>query len=79
MMVRIGSVFANTGYYDLAIEYFQRAIGINPRYSEAYSSLVMTYLAMGDKNSAMNVLEDWLVVNPKDANARNMLQELRNK
>jgi tetratricopeptide (TPR) repeat protein len=78
MMVRIGTVFANTAYYDLAIEYFQRAIGINPRYSEAYSSLVMTYLAMGDKASATNVLEDWLVINPRDDNARKMLEEIRN-
>ena len=77
MMVQIGSVFANTGYYDRAIEYFQRAIGINPRYSQAYSSLVMTYLAMDDKVSAVNVLEDWLSINPRDANARNMLEELR--
>lgn len=77
MMVQIGSVFANTGFYDRAIEYFQRAIGINPRYSQAYSSLVMTYLAMDDKVSAVNVLEDWLSINPRDENARNMLEELR--
>ncbi|MGB7054200.1 MAG: DUF2723 domain-containing protein [bacterium] len=77
MMVQIGSVFANTGYYDRAIEYFQRAIGINPRYSQAYSSLVMTYLAMDNKVSAVNVLEDWLSINPRDENARNMLEELR--
>jgi hypothetical protein len=77
MMVQIGSVFANTGFYDRAIEYFQRAIGINPRYSQAYSSLVMTYLAMNDKASAINVLEDWLAVNPRDTNARSMIEELR--
>jgi len=77
MMVQIGSVFANTGYFDRAIEYFQRAIGINPRYSQAYSSLVMTYLTMNDKASAINVLEDWLAVNPRDTNARNMIEELK--
>jgi tetratricopeptide (TPR) repeat protein len=77
MMVQIGSVFANTGYYERAIEYFQRAIGINPRYSQAYSSLVMTYLAMDDKVSAVNVLQDWLSINPRDTNARTMLEEIR--
>lgn len=77
MMVQIGSVFANTGYFDRAIEYFQRAIGINPRYSQAYSSLVLTYLTMNDKASAINVLEDWLAVNPRDTNARNMIKELK--
>jgi tetratricopeptide (TPR) repeat protein len=77
MMVQIGSVFANTGLYDQAIEYFQRAIGTNPRYSQAYSALVMTYLAMNDEKSAVSVLENWLSVNPRDTNARNMLNELR--
>ena len=77
IMVQIGSVLANTGYFEQAIEYFQRAIGKNPRYSQAYSSLVMTYLAMDDKVSAMNVLEDWLAINPRDTSARNMLEDLR--
>jgi tetratricopeptide (TPR) repeat protein len=77
IMVQIGSVLANTGYFEQAIEYFQRAIGKNPRHSQAYSSLVMTYLAMDDKVSAMNVLEDWLAINPRDTSARNMLEDLR--
>ena len=77
MMVQIGSVFANTGAFDKALEYFQRAIGINPRYSQAYSAMVMTYLAMDDKASAIRILEDWLTMNPGDTNARDMLNELR--
>jgi tetratricopeptide (TPR) repeat protein len=76
MLVQIGSVFANTGLYDNAIEYFRRAIGINPRFSQAYSALVMTYLAHGDNSSAVQVLENWLSINPGDTNARNMLKEL---
>ncbi|UCF71450.1 MAG: DUF2723 domain-containing protein [candidate division WOR-3 bacterium] len=77
MIVQIGSVFANTGLYDKAIEYFQRAIGVNPRFSQAYSALVMTYLAMGDNRSAVQILENWLSINPGDTNARNMLNELK--
>jgi len=76
MLVQIGSVFANTGLYDKAIEYFQRAIGTNPRFSQAYSALVMTYLAKGDNPAAVQVLENWLSINPGDTNARNMLKEL---
>ncbi|KPK63791.1 hypothetical protein AMJ83_04860 [candidate division WOR_3 bacterium SM23_42] len=77
MIVQIGSVFANTGSFDKALEYFQRAIGINPRYPQAYSAMIMTYLAMDDKASAIRVLEDYLTMNPSDTNARNMLKELR--
>jgi tetratricopeptide (TPR) repeat protein len=77
LMVQIGSVFANTGYYDQAIEYFQRAIGMNPRFTQAYSALVMTYLSRDDKASAVKVLEDWLAINPTDTNARNMINEIR--
>jgi tetratricopeptide (TPR) repeat protein len=77
MLVQIASVFANTGGYDQAVAYFERAIEINPRFSQAYSGLVMTYLAMDDRLSAIRTLENWLAINPGDTNARNMLNELR--
>ncbi|MDH4210318.1 MAG: DUF2723 domain-containing protein [candidate division WOR-3 bacterium] len=77
MLVQIGSVFGNIGLYNRSIEYFKRAIDLNPRFSQAYSGLVMTYLAMDDKASAISVLENWLSINPGDTSARNMLNELR--
>jgi len=77
MLVQIASVFANTGGYEKAVEYFERAVEINPRFSQAYSGLVMTYLAMDDRLSAIRTLENWLAINPGDTNARNMLNELR--
>ena len=77
MTVQIGTFFANTGQYGRALEYFQRAIDLNPRYAQAYSALVMTHLAMDNKEAAIQVLENWLAVNPGDINARNMLNDLK--
>jgi len=73
---QIGNIYRTFGKYDEAIEYFQRAIAINPRAAQGYMGLLTIYIEKGDKNSAVKVLKDWLSLNPRDTTAYNMLKEL---
>ncbi len=77
MMVRIGSVYKAIGNLDGAIEYFQRAINLNPRVPQTYFGLFTTYLEKNDTTSAIRILNDWLRLNPQDTSALNILKELR--
>jgi len=79
LMLRIGSVYRATGNLNQAIAYFRRAINYNPQLPEAYFGLYASYLDLGDKNSAMQILQDWLEINPRDTSALNMLRELQNE
>ncbi|MGB3340194.1 MAG: DUF2723 domain-containing protein [bacterium] len=79
LMLRIGSVYRATGNLNQAIAYFRRAINYNPQLPEAYFGLYASYLDLGDKKSAMQILQDWLEINPRDTSALNMLKELQNE
>jgi len=73
---RIGGAYMNSGYYDKAIEYFQKAITINRMSPTAYMGLLRSYLAKKDTNSAGKILRDWLTLNPRDSSAYNILKQL---
>lgn len=77
LMMRIGSVYRATGNLNQAITYFRKAINSNPRLPEAYFGLYASYLDIGDKTSAIQILNEWLKINPQDTSAMNMLRELQ--
>jgi len=79
MMMQIGSIYRTTGDIDRAIEYFQKAININPRSPQAHFGLYSIYLEKHDTSSAVQILRDWLTINPRDTSALNMLNELTKK
>jgi tetratricopeptide (TPR) repeat protein len=79
ILAQIGSIYGAMGHNDKAIEYFQRAITINPRHPQAYFGLFTVYLAKHDTLSATQVLQNWLRINPSDTSVRNMLKELTQK
>jgi hypothetical protein len=76
ILAQIGSIYGAMGHNDRAIEYFQRAITINPRHPQSYFGLFTVYLAKNDTLSAAQVLQNWLRINPNDTSVRNMLKEL---
>ncbi len=76
MMMQIGSIYRAIGNVDGAIEYFQKAININPRSPQAHFGLYSIYLEKHDTSSAVQILRNWLSVNPRDTSALNMLNEL---
>ena len=51
----LGTAYIGEGYYELATEYFLRALELNPALIEAYFSLALAYQAMGRKKEALAV------------------------
>ncbi len=51
----LGAAYIGEGYYELATEYFLRALELNPALIEAYFSLALAYQAMGRKKEALAV------------------------
>ncbi len=76
IMLQIGSIYRNIGNLDRAIEYFRRAITFNERFPPAYYGLYATYLERNDTAGAIQILNEWLDINPRDTSARNMVREL---
>jgi tetratricopeptide (TPR) repeat protein len=47
-----GIALLEKGHYDLSINYFNKAIEINPRFSEAYNNRAFVYFYKGDYEKA---------------------------
>jgi tetratricopeptide (TPR) repeat protein len=77
LLTQIGSAFGVLGAYDKSVELLRQAIRINPRFAPAYSALVTVYVNRGDRPSAIQILNDWLRLNPRDSIAVNILKELQ--
>lgn len=77
VMIRIGSVYGAIGEYSRATEYFRKAITLKPQIPEAYFGLYTVYLEQNDTASAIQVINDWLSINPRDTSALNMLRQLQ--
>jgi len=77
VMMRIGSVYGAIGEYGRAAEYFRKAITFKPQIPDAYFGLYTIYLEQNDTASAIQVLNDWLSINPRDTSALNMLRRLQ--
>ena len=55
-----------------AIDYFQKAVRINPNYSEAYINMANAYIRNKDDNRAFYLVRKALSINPKSAEAWNL-------
>jgi len=78
ILAQIGGVYHMVRRLDKALEYFNKAIEINPRFPQGYMGLLSVYIdsTMNDTNSAKNVLRNWIRMNPADTTAVAMLREL---
>jgi len=65
----LGILAAREGNYDQAIQYFQRALQIDPEHSIALQNLGSAYLQKKDWPQAKRALERALELNPDDAEA----------
>jgi len=77
IMLQIGAIYRSIGYYDGAVEYFRKAITTDPRLPQAYFELYSLYLASNDTTAAVQMLYEWLKINPRDTTVINMLKVLR--
>jgi len=60
----LGSAYLNEGAYEKAMNITQKAIQIDPKYSDAYYSLGMIYQKMGDLNNAITMVKKSLDLDP---------------
>jgi tetratricopeptide (TPR) repeat protein len=74
---KIGLIYNEVGRFDTAIEFFQRALAQNARIPEVYMGMITAYLGMGDTNSALGMLGEWVKSNPQDTSAINLMTRLK--
>lgn len=77
LVAKMGIVYNENGYPERAIDYFKRALAMNPRLPEASLGLATAYLARRDTSAALTVFEDWLKLNPNDTTARELYEKLK--
>jgi tetratricopeptide (TPR) repeat protein len=61
----IGALAANEGKMQAAVDAFQRAIDLNPKYAAAHRELGYTYKDLNDKPKAVEHFNEYLKLNPK--------------
>ncbi len=76
LLLKLGMAYRSFGWYEKAIECFQRLISQNPRNQQGYIGLLTVYLDSGDTANAQRILKDWLMINPYDTSASHLLKEL---
>jgi len=74
---KIGLIYNEVGRFDMAIEFFQRALAQNARIPEVYLGMIGAYLGKGDTNSALGMLNEWVKANPQDTSAVNLIRRLK--
>jgi tetratricopeptide (TPR) repeat protein len=63
--VNVGYTYLNQGDYEKALDWTQKAIGLDPKYSIAYYNLSIIFEKMGDLNQALTMGERALEIEPK--------------
>lgn len=62
-----------------ALELFKLIVSVYPNSSNAYDSLAEAYLILGNNDQAIKNYEKSLELNPDNQNAKNVLEQLRNR
>lgn len=65
----IGVLFFNDRNYEKAMAYFKRALEIDEGFSDGYYQLAMSYLASGQNEEVVELLEKFLEIDPESSKA----------
>lgn len=76
-LYKTGVQYGNAGLFTQAAETFRRALRLKPDYSDAYRSLGHAYIGLNQWGQAVHSLEQALTLDPKDKEARRLLDEAR--
>jgi tetratricopeptide (TPR) repeat protein len=72
----IGLWYRENGNPDLAIEYFSKAVDLDPNFGEAINQLAYRYFYKGDYDRALVYLKKYAELNPYDANPFDSMGDL---
>ena len=67
ILMNIGNLYFNYGYYDLAVEAYQKALALNPRFSDARYHLAKTYIKQRKFAAARDQIERVIKTNPPNS------------
>jgi tetratricopeptide (TPR) repeat protein len=67
-MYTMGIAYFNLECFNEAIEAYHQALRIKPDYCQAWNNLAITYSLSGNKNAAMNTVEELRQLDPDQAN-----------
>lgn len=73
----LGVLFAKEGFFDAGIVAFQKALELEPSYSDAHFNLGLSYWKKGLKAQAASEFKSTLKINPGHRQAEAMLAEIR--
>ncbi len=79
LMLQIGAIYRTVGNFTKAMEYFREVIALDPRMPQPYFELYSIHLANNDTASAVQILYDWLKINPRDTTVMHILNILTQK
>jgi len=65
---RLGRIYSLTGRPELAIDYFENAVTVDPGYREAYNDLAYAYDAIGKRDQSIMAISRYIEVAPGEAN-----------
>ncbi|MBS4036100.1 MAG: tetratricopeptide repeat protein [Ignavibacterium sp.] len=74
----LGYKYLNEGETDIAIEIFKMNVADYPESSNVYDSLGEAYMKAGNKDEAIRNYKKSLELNPKNDNAKKMLEKMNN-
>jgi len=74
---RLAVVMIQTGRYEGAVKWFQRAIALAPDHFEPYQGLLSVYYNLDRYQDALGVLDQWLRRHPDDQAVRRLSEQLR--
>jgi len=75
-ILQTGEVYSLMGIDNKAVQYYKKALRLNPRSPDAYRSLLRFYFSRGDTTGMKSVMTEWLRYHPGDTQAVELLKEL---
>jgi len=72
----LGAYHHSLRNFEQAIQYFQRAIDMNPLFADAYNGLAYAYLRSGQEELARNTIDKLIALAPDEANSWDSRGEL---
>ena len=69
-MYNLGNTYARMGNYNTAIEYYKKAIAVDPAYGDAINNMGNSYAAMKDFNNALTWYTKLAELQPGNAKVR---------
>ena len=74
--VNLGATYSVQGQLDKALQYYNKAIELNPRYAPAYSNRGDAYMKQGKRSQAMAEYRQVLAIDPSHKHAKEALASL---